>query len=92
LSRIQQFLAALIAVALFLAGLVFASVLFAVAAIVALIFWGWMWWRMRKLRRTVDSALRRGAIREGTTIIEGEYRVERESAKEVPPPKDRTPK
>jgi len=91
LSRIQQFLAALAAVALFLAGLVFASVLFVVAAFLALLLWGWMWWRMRKLRRAVDAAMRRGATGPSGTIIEGEYRVEQESTREFPP-KDRAPK
>jgi len=67
---------ALIGIALFIAAFVFASVIFAVAAVLALIIWGWLMWRTRDLRRELERAQRaQGA--EGT-VIEGEYRVERE--------------
>jgi hypothetical protein len=49
---------------------VFASVIFAVAAILALMIWGWLMWRTRHLRRDL--------ARGDGTVIEGEYRVERE--------------
>ena len=48
------------------AALVFVSVVLAIAAAIALIAGGWLWWRTRELRRA------------GGTVIEGEYRVERE--------------
>jgi hypothetical protein len=56
-------------VALFIAAFIFASVIFAVGAVLALILWGWLMWRTRHLRREMER-------RDGT-VIEGEYRVER---------------
>jgi len=47
-------------------ALVFVSVILAIAAAIALVAGGWLWWRTRELRRA-DG-----------TVIEGEYRVERE--------------
>jgi hypothetical protein len=46
-------------------------VIFAVAATLALLVWGWLMWRTRGVRRAARKA-------EGT-VIEGEYRVERET-------------
>jgi hypothetical protein len=57
-------------IALFIAAFIFASVIFAVGAVLALILWGWLMWRTRHLRREMERA-------EGT-VIEGEYRVERD--------------
>ena len=55
----------------FIAAFIFASVLLAIAATAALLIWGWLWWRTREIRR---------AAREGdSVVIEGEYRVERET-------------
>jgi len=70
---LQRVAGALIGIALFIAAFVFASVIFAVAAVLALIIWGWLMWRTRGLRREIERA--RNA--EGA-VIEGEYRVERE--------------
>ncbi|HZW51815.1 MAG TPA: hypothetical protein VFF05_08135 [Rudaea sp.] len=61
----------MLGIALFVAAFIFASVLLAIAATAALLIWGWLWWRTREIRR---------AAREGdNVVIEGEYRVERES-------------
>jgi membrane protein implicated in regulation of membrane protease activity len=75
-NLLQRVAGALIGIALFIAAFVFASVIFAVAAVLALIIWGWLMWRTRDLRRELERA----EGREGTegTVIEGEYRVERE--------------
>lgn len=67
---------ALIGIALFIAAFVFASVIFAVAAVLALIIWGWLMWRTRDLRRELERAQRAEGAQ--GTVIEGEYRVERE--------------
>ena len=65
---LQRILGAVLGVALFIAAFVFASVLLAIAASLALVIWGWLWWRTREIRR---------ATREGdNVVIEGEYRVE----------------
>ena len=68
---LQRILGAALGVALFVAAFIFTSVILAVAASVALVVWAWLWWRTR--------ALRRAAREEGSAVIEGEYRVERET-------------
>jgi len=68
---LQRIVGAMLGIALFVAAFIFASVLLAIAATAALLIWGWLWWRTREIRR---------AAREGdNVVIEGEYRVERES-------------
>jgi hypothetical protein len=79
---LQRILGAVLGIALFVLAFVFASVLLAIAATAALLIWGWLWWRTREIRR---------AAREGeNVIIEGEYRVERETGRldddRAPPP------
>jgi len=70
MNLLQRLAGAVIGIALFVAALVFTSVILAVVAVVALAAWAWLWWRTRHLRRAAGRA-------EGT-VIEGEYRVERE--------------
>ena len=67
-SLIQRVTGAALGVVLFIAVLVFASVIIAIAAAAALLFGVWLWWRSRKLPK------RRGA----GVVVEGEYRVEPE--------------
>lgn len=68
---LQRILGAMLGIALFIAAFIFASVLLAIAATAALLIWGWLWWRTRDIRR---------AARQGdNVVIEGEYRVERET-------------
>lgn len=65
-----------IAIVLTIAALIFASVILAVAAAIAIVLGGWLWWRTRDVRRelrrrdagTGDSERAEGAV------IEGEYR------------------
>jgi len=68
---VQRFLGFVLALALTAAALVFASVILAFAAAIALVLGGWLWWRTRQLRRDLE--------RSSGTVIEGEYRVERET-------------
>ena len=67
---LQRIVSFILGIALLIAAFFFASVIFAIAAILALIIWGWLMWRTRHLRREMKRA-------EGS-VIEGEYRVERE--------------
>jgi membrane protein implicated in regulation of membrane protease activity len=67
---LQRIIGALLGLALFVAAFVFASLFLAFAAAVALVIWGWLWWRTRRLRRELRE-------RQGE-VIEGEYRVEHE--------------
>jgi len=68
---VQRFLGFVLALALTAAALVFASVILAFAAAIALVLGGWLWWRTRHLRRDLE--------RSSGTVIEGEYRVERDT-------------
>jgi len=71
MNFVQRFLGFVLALALTAAALVFASVILAFAAAIALVLGGWLWWRTRQLRRDLE--------RSSGTVIEGEYRVERET-------------
>lgn len=61
----------LLGLVLLTAAFVFASVLFAFVAALALLIGGWFWWRTRAVR---NRAGQRGGV-----ILEGQYRVEREA-------------
>ena len=67
LRRAAGFLLGLV---LLVVALVFASMLIALFAVLAIAVGGWFWWRTR--------ALRNRAAQQGSVVIEGEYRVERE--------------
>jgi len=68
LNLLQRVAGAVVGVVFFVLALVFASVIFAVVAVLALAIWAWLLWRTRNLPK-----------REQGTIIEGEYRVERDT-------------
>ena len=70
-SLLQRIVGAILGIALFIAAFIFASVMLAVAAALALLVWGWLWWRTREIRRAARAG--------DNVVIEGEYRVERES-------------
>lgn len=85
MNLLQRIVGGVIAVVLFALALVFASVIFAVVAVLALVAWGWLMWRTRHLTRRSarGGAGTAGPTRSGNstgsgTVIEGEYRVERE--------------
>ncbi len=71
MNIVQRIAGAVLGVLLFVAAFVFASVILAVAGAIALLLWGWLWWRTRELRKA--------AARADGAVIEGEYRVERET-------------
>jgi hypothetical protein len=73
LSLFQRIAGVALGLVLFALAFVFASVILAAAAVLALGVWGWLWWKTRELRK-------RAAQAEGT-VIEGEYRVERETTR-----------
>ncbi len=56
---------------LFALALVFASVLALVAGVVVIVFWIYLWWRVRQLQK--EAAKQPGAV-----VIEGDYRIERD--------------
>lgn len=71
MNVLQRIAGAVLGVVLFVAAFIFASVILAVAGAIALLLGGWLWWRTRDLRKAAAQA-------EGS-VIEGEYRVERET-------------
>jgi membrane-bound ClpP family serine protease len=82
LNLLQRIAGAVVGVVLFVLALVFASVILAVAGAIALVLGAWLWWRTRNLPRSgtagTRSGTRSGAGTASGTVIEGEYRVERE--------------
>jgi len=65
---IQRVAGAVLGVLLFVLAFVLTSVIFAVVTVVALVLWAVLMWRTRNLPRRGTG-----------TVIEGEYRVEREA-------------
>jgi protein-S-isoprenylcysteine O-methyltransferase Ste14 len=74
MNVLQRAIGLIVGIALLIAAFIFASVIFAVAAILALMIWGWLMWRTRHLRRDLKQDIER----ERGAVIEGEYRVERD--------------
>ena len=77
MNFVQRFLGFVLALALTAAALVFASVMLAFAAAVALVLGGWLWWRTRDVRRELrrrDLEAGAAAERSEGAVIEGEYR------------------
>jgi hypothetical protein len=75
LNLLQRIAGIAVGVVLFILAIIFASVLLAVAGGVALGVWVWLMWKTRKLRRQMEQE---AAARGDGSVIEGEYRVERE--------------
>jgi hypothetical protein len=70
LNLLQRIAGAALSVVLFVLALVFTSLVLAAAGGIALGVWAWLAWKTRKLRRE--------AAQGDGSVIEGEYRVERE--------------
>ena len=83
MNLLQRIAGAVVGIVLFVLALVFASVIFAAVAVLALAVWAWLLWRTRNLPRasvrgSAGVGTRRGTGTSSGTVIEGEYRVERE--------------
>jgi len=73
---LQRAAALAVGLVLTIAALIFASVILAVAAAIAIVLGGWLWWHTRHVRRELrraDLQAREGRRADGT-VIEGEYR------------------
>ena len=70
MNLLQRIVGAALGVVLFVLAFIFASVVLAAAGGIALGVWAWLAWKTRGTRRQVGRA-------QGS-VIEGEYRVERE--------------
>ena len=71
MQALTQIAGALLGLVLFAAALIFTSFILAIAGGIALGVWVWLWWKTRGLRREAAKA--------EASVIEGEYRVERET-------------
>ena len=71
MNLIQRIAGIALGLVLFVLAFIFASVILAVAGGIALGVWAWLAWKTRGLRRT--------AAKGDGPVIEGEYRVERET-------------
>jgi hypothetical protein len=69
---IQRAVALAVGLVLAILALIFASLIIALAAAVAIVIGGWLWWRTRGLRREVER--RAAEAPPGRVTIEGEYR------------------
>ena len=78
MNLLQRIAGAALGVVLFVLAFVFASVVLAAAGGIALGVWAWLAWKTRGMRRQAGRA--RGSV------IEGEYRVEREVRRLDEPP------
>ena len=65
MGLIQRVVGLILGLAFLVAVLVFASLALGVLLAVGLVVWGWLWWRGRS---------RVGPPREGSVVVEGEYR------------------
>jgi hypothetical protein len=71
LNLLQRIAGIALGLVLFVLAFIFASVILAVAGGIALGVWAWLAWKTRGLRREARKA--------EASVIEGEYRVERET-------------
>ena len=70
MNLLQRIVGAALGVVLFVLAFIFTSVVLAAAGGIALGVWAWLAWKTRGMRRQ--------AARAQGSVIEGEYRVERE--------------
>jgi Flp pilus assembly protein TadB len=70
---LQKAAALAVGIVLAIAAILFASVVLALAAAIAIVVGGWLWWRTRHLRREMRRQAEELQRREGA-VIEGEYR------------------
>jgi hypothetical protein len=72
-------LALLTGATLLILGIMFSVVVLAVGAIFGLTIWGYLWWKTRKLRRTIHGQATDGLIIAGEAVIVQEYDVRTEN-------------
>lgn len=84
----RNVLTLLAGVILLILGFMFSVVILAVIAVIGLVAWGYLWWKTRKLRRSMKTKMQaqNGQIIDGEAIIVEEYRVGTENTL----PEDRT--
>lgn len=92
-ALLMRILAALVSIAVLVVGFMFSLALFAVALVVGVIVFGWMWWKFRRAIKQAQQdprfqqfaeQARRGMPPQGGDIIEGEV-IKSEVVPEEPP-------
>ena len=56
-SLLAQIVGGVIGVIALIGAFMFSAVVFVAVAIVALVFWGWFWWKTRALRRQMQEQM-----------------------------------
>jgi len=69
----RNVLALLAGAILLILGFMFSVVILAVIAVLGLAVWGYLWWKTRKLRRTMQEQAPDGQIIDGEAIVVEEY-------------------
>jgi hypothetical protein len=76
---LRNLLAPLLGAILLILGFMFSLVILAVGALLGLGVWGYLWWKTRKLRRTMREQAAGGQVIEGESAVIEEYRVATEN-------------
>ena len=71
----RNVLALLTGAILLILGFLFSVVVLAVIAVLGLAVWGYLWWKTRKLRRTMQEHVPDGRVIDGEAVVVEEYRV-----------------
>jgi len=60
---------------LLILGFMASVVVFAIVAVLGLALWGYVWWKTRKLRQTMQAQAPGGQVIDGEAIVVEEYTV-----------------
>ena len=71
---------------LLILGFMFSVVILAVIAVLGLAVGGYVWWKTRKLRRTMKEQNQDGQIIDGEAIVVEEYRMDTKNVLPDDPP------
>lgn len=83
----RNVLALLASAILLILGFMFSVVILASIAVFGLAIWGYVWWKTRKLRRTMKEQDPDGQVIDGEAIVVKEYRMETKNVLPDDPPR-----
>jgi hypothetical protein len=72
---LRNALALLAGLILLILGVMFSLVVLSVAAVLGLALWAYVWWKTRKLRRTMQEAAPGGQVIDGEAVVVEEYSI-----------------
>lgn len=76
-SLVGKILALTAGALLLIAAVMFSLLIFAVAAVLGVFVWGYLWWKTRELRRRMRESPPGGRVFDGEAVREEEYRDRR---------------